>query len=390
MGKVVVILGTGATIASNYKKCGNLLPGDKEFFDNKCVKTLIQGLPALEIMLNSFYGKQEGNKWQASSLEAFWTFLDFCGHHKEIYSLADIKKEWWGKVSGSSSYNIDKLHCNVRKYIENQSMRTNNDFSEIDLTLLAGWELRILLNEVYSTLEEPKEEDDVYFKLLKKLFESKGDRSFITLNYDCLLEKTLEKIKQGKWFYPHIKSHKERPDDGVKILKLHGSLNWKMKGNKDFQISTDYYTEPVINKCDTANDFEQSAIIAPTQIKADLHKQETQDPLWVNLLRDTWKSAHEAITEADNIILIGYSIPPTDYHLEWFLRTANHLHQKPDSNFNEVTYCLKGDDVTKMKDRVTQLFSSKSYKFINTGLDDYINDRNIYNYKHGGAGLKPA
>lgn len=51
-------------------------------------------------------------------------------------------------------------------------------------------------------------------------------------------------------------------------------------------------------------------------------------------------------------------------------------------------YCLKGDDETKMKDRVTQLFSSKSYKFINTGLDDYINDRNIYNYKHGGAGLK--
>lgn len=379
MSKTVVIFGTGATIASNYKKCCNTLPGDKGFFNNCYIKSHIQYLPALEIMLNSFYSQQEENKWQASSLEAFWTFLDFCDQHRAIYSLDDIKKEWWHKVNGNSSYNkiIDELHCDVRRYIENKSMRTNNDFSEIDLTLLVGWELRILLKKVYSNLEEPKEKDDTYFKLLNKLFESKDDISFITLNYDCLLEKTLEKIKQEKWFYPHIKSCKGRLPDGIKVLKLHGSLNWKMKGNINFEVSTDYSDQPVNNITRTANDFEQAGIIAPTQVKADLHKKETQDPLWVNLLRETWKSAQEDIFKADKIIVIGYSIPPTDYHIDWLLRMANHV--KLSSNtypkFDEVTYCFKENKenvVKRMEDQIKLLLYSKSYKFFPNGLDDYI------------------
>lgn len=382
MDKVVVILGTGATIASNYKKIGKSLPGDKGFFDNEFVNKKIESLPALKIMLSLFSNKNTNVDSKIYSLEAFWTFLDFCTVYKHIYDLKEEKKEWWEGVNNNNRYNVDKLHCNAKIYLEDNSMQTNNDYSKIDLVLMAGWELRVLISEVYSEVERPERVDDVYLKLIHKLTQKNNEISFITFNYDCLLETSLKKNYCNDWFYPHITSCQDR-GSRIKVLKLHGSLNWKMNGNINFEISTNYSEEPVMNITREENDFEQVAIVAPTQIKADLHKQETQDLRWVELLENTWKTALETIKDADHIIVIGYSFPPTDYHIAWLFRIAATIRsQKKDQpRYSTVTYCTKGDRIENMKERISQFFPANSYNIINIGLEDYIIGANIWNYQ---------
>ena len=380
--KIVIILGTGATIASNYKKEGQPLPGDRGFFGNGVVKKKIEFLPALKLMLSLFRNKNTSEN-AIDSLEAFWTFLDFCPIYKNIYNLDEEKEKWWKDINkNKKDYQLDKLHCNTKIYIEDSSMQTNNEYSNIDLALLAGWELRLLIFEVYSELERP--EEDVYLRLINKLHQNDNEISFVTFNYDCLLEASLNKIFGNKWFYPHIPSCENR-DSIIKVLKLHGSLNWKMKGNNNFNLSTDYSEQPVMNITREENDFEQAAIVAPTQIKADLHKQDTQNPIWVTLLEDTWRKASEIISVADQVIVIGYSFPPTDYHIAWLFKIASSIKGQP---YSTVTYCTKGDKIEDMKNRISQYFPANSYKLINTGLEDYIKGVNIWEFP--GIAVKDA
>ena len=80
--KTVVILGAGATRGSGFTKCGKPLPGDRGFFGHDLVRSEIKNYPALDLMLDLFsLGPPDLSQ---ASLEAIWTFTEFCS--KATYS----------------------------------------------------------------------------------------------------------------------------------------------------------------------------------------------------------------------------------------------------------------------------------------------------------------
>lgn len=122
----------------------------------------------------------------------------------------------------------------------------------------------------------------------------------LSFNYDCLIETALQKEVKSRWnpgegygFTAHgnVKSWPSRK--GITLLKPHGSLNWNIDAGakvttleaKPYDIST-----------------AKGRIIPPTWFK-NIEKYPYED---------VWKRARREIRECTALIVIGYSIPPTD------------------------------------------------------------------------------
>lgn len=187
--------------------------------------------------------------------------------------------------------------------------------------------------------------------------------SIITFNQDLQTEKVLQKLqataKYGKygsifsfpWCYgindplskltnppKHEETFETHKADtmGIKLFKLHGSLNWFsshtsrdvpkktiLNPKKRFRITP--RSNVTINM--RINSGKRSShtfplIIPPVNHKAALIHHE---------LHPLWRMAEERLTGANQIIVFGYSCPPTDFESANMLRRATNTGVEPTS-----------------------------------------------------------
>lgn len=175
----------------------------------------------------------------------------------------------------------------------------------------------------------------------RRLGSGDGDFSVISMNWDDLLDRTLwikcEKqnhdnhnavlpdycmydysIAECNWI-PSIQL-KARGYKNIKLLKLHGSLNWlccprckRTFVDKSRAIAVENNVCP---KCETPDNIGdprlEGMIITPTFMKSltEIH------------LRNIWHNAYMEISEADEIVFIGYSFPDADFEIRCLLKKA--------------------------------------------------------------------
>jgi hypothetical protein len=267
----VVILGAGATIGSGYRLCGNEPPGDRDFFVNRSVQERLSTYPALNAML-SFFRTVHRDNLKCVGLEEVWTFLDFSSRplYRPLTDLAEERNTWIQAIRKPDTQSDDE-HCWTRFYRKDRTTPAPN---EIDLHLLAGWDLRRLVSEIYGAVHAPA--DLNVYKLLLQKIPPEGTITFISLNYDLVLEDALTKAR-APWYYAHVPTTVARDLEGVQVIKPHGSLNWLFKGNVPYvSISTDYRIGPVTHRSVAKNRFREALIIPPTHLKQPLHNPETQ------------------------------------------------------------------------------------------------------------------
>jgi NAD-dependent SIR2 family protein deacetylase len=145
------------------------------------------------------------------------------------------------------------------------------------------------------------------------------DFSFITFNYDLALDYAL--ASNGFLFDYNIAG--APAPNTYSLLKLHGSINWgqcpKCKKNtiKPCHISKPawpeakriYYnlgTQLSNEYCCEGHKY-QPLVIPPTWNKAAYHSN----------IASVWKKAALELADADNIIIIGYSMPSTDMFFKY-------------------------------------------------------------------------
>ncbi len=68
---------------------------------------------------------------------------------------------------------------------------------------------------------------------------------------------------------------------------------------------------------DKGNEIILQLNIVPPTLRKQVYGASETEPL-----RAAWRLAHQALKKAQRVVVIGYSLPPTDYHAEWLLRTA--------------------------------------------------------------------
>ncbi len=115
----------------------------------------------------------------------------------------------------------------------------------------------------------------------------------ITLNYDTLLERGFNDAG-------HAFSYDSEGDaTSVKLLKIHGSVSWS--GTKVY----DSY-----NQLREAGDT--PVLIPPTWSKTVIDAK----------IQRSWDLARAALHDAKRIVIIGFSLPPTDYHFRFLLASG--------------------------------------------------------------------
>lgn len=132
----------------------------------------------------------------------------------------------------------------------------------------------------------------------------------ITFNYDLLAEDALFNLKipftygLPDDFVDYVGSRRcataSEVIKALKVLKLHGSLNWSKSDTNRLLIYPDY--------SDVLNAGHEPLLIPPTWRKNIGGNLET-----------IWDEAVQALRNATRIIVIGFSIPPVDMHFKYLV-----------------------------------------------------------------------
>ena len=255
-------------------------------------------------------------------------------------------------------------------------------------------------------------------RIRNQLTQKEDALAVITMNWDDILETTLSELcnnhnkgltKNQIKTYPdlcfydyslsanpeHIPSThiKAKGHKNIKILKMHGSLAW-LECPKCGRIYTDYSNEIASEefsdmKCPHCSDDSRpqeenpilrSLIITPTFLKS-----------LENLnLKNIWHNAFIDISEADEIVFIGYSFPDADFEMRCFLKKACKSTAKisvvlsssddPElyrSKFAEKGFCLDESNklIAKMRlpeERYKSFFGEDRVTFNYSGFAEYI------------------
>jgi len=161
--------------------------------------------------------------------------------------------------------------------------------------------------------------------------------TIITFNWDLLLDNIL--LSSPSFFIDGIpenyygtsfsymgdgrESYNRVPNSSLKLLKLHGSLNWLFcknckENNKFFVIGK----KPAVKvlegfgmKCPNCGNDLDTLIVPPTF-------QKIEEGGIISALSDIWKCAKDNLSNANRIVIAGYSFPEDDVHFRLFFRSA--------------------------------------------------------------------
>jgi hypothetical protein len=179
-----------------------------------------------------------------------------------------------------------------------------------------------------------------YHRALTSALES-GD-AVISFNYDCLIDEALRSDGARRW----------NPQDGygfevaegaddwkqwgsgpdarhpIRLLKLHGSLNWLVDGEAVQLIAAPYERESAVG-----------AVVPPLG-----RKPVSEEPF-----RQAWRAARAAVRSAQRLVVIGYSLPAADYLVRALFRA--------DIDNERVRDVIVVDPAQHVADRFLQLLT---------------------------------
>jgi NAD-dependent SIR2 family protein deacetylase len=187
-----------------------------------------------------------------------------------------------------------------------------------------------------------------------------GDVVF-SYNYDLLIDNALRQKRkltddgykltfhrvydEGEWLSPDVQR------SSIKLLKLHGSLNWircticgsnlLVRREKIGEWATSLPSS--CPKCFSKKEFMQRLIVPPFQTK------NYADPAISYL----WFEASKALRKIEEIIIIGYSLPTTDFASEALLRVALSRKKR-----NRIPVTIVNKDPTVVR-RFSEIFNDQ-------------------------------
>lgn len=160
-----------------------------------------------------------------------------------------------------------------------------------------------------------------------------ADITIITFNYDIALDYALHYQRVRCDYCLDSAVH----PDSLRLLKLHGSLNWVHCPNCNMTFNWDWaelaksppfqsvlmrvlargpasvempiasWLPHLNHNCGKALTLPQPVIVPPTWSKGEYHRQ----------LQTVWQQAASALCEANSIVVSGYSLPETDHFFRY-------------------------------------------------------------------------
>lgn len=161
----------------------------------------------------------------------------------------------------------------------------------------------------------------------------------ISLNYDTVLDSALHEAgwdpAVGYSLKGGTKKVKWKPQPGIedsrvrrlKLLKLHGSLNWFARGST--------------KRLHEVFDKKPSLVCAPSHNSRSGYVRQIIPPIYGKSFRHShwahlWMKAYEECLKADLFVVVGCSLINTDFHLRAFLSRVCAVRKKSGRRFHRV------------------------------------------------------
>lgn len=295
MAKTVFILGAGASAQAQapltkvfFEKAINLIEEDKIDEEDKKYFNMIQNVYQNKIRLIS-----ANFNFDLKNIET-------------IFSLIEMAKVT-GKFLDYSIDEIDELRTAMNKFIVRTLEKTT------------------YFNVKDGNIVSPEDYKAFYHKIILNMRNLIPKTSFcvISFNYDLALDFVLE-FHDGPEFINYCLDREPQVVNAVKLIKLHGSLNWALCSKKSCKritvisirddigirgpsIEVSKKMDKLRCKCG-AKISELPLIVPPTWNKTGNYS-----------IENVWRQAVEEMSDAKNIIVVGYSMPKADLFFQYFL-----------------------------------------------------------------------
>lgn len=251
------------------------------------------------------------------------------------HTLFEILKDASGQLCYEHAVKIEKLPTGV------QFPRTLEDkirYDPFQKRLIFKGNMKEKEKEEYLSLSQ----EATYKEAIESLYSGSGSDNCLLIRIDSLLNPIQ--------YFPTI-GRPSLPREYVGLgfyLKLHGSVDWiycanSMCGNHQLFFPNKIGSERIYNSprelCTHCGSPLVSIIIPPT-----MNKTFDEYPK-LGLL---WSLAYREIRDADELVLIGMSLPGSDYYLKWLINSAI-------SSRDEKEKTLKVVAVNKFKYKIEKL-----------------------------------
>lgn len=266
--------------------------------------------------------------------------------------------------------------------------------------------LKAITQEFNNRLRDFDEGENNYAKFFQELIKKRvgaGDTkarkadpfSILTLNWDTIPDYLIQKIGKphkaaadyacydydvegDKHHVPSLRL-KSKGSFNVKLLKLHGSLNWLVCTccGRLFSTMKGWTRPPVAflhsRKCRFCKAVDlENLIVTPTLVKEISHTQ----------LKNVWHNALIDLQETERIVFVGYSFPLADFEFRYVLLKA--VTGNPDVKIRVVLYPpdhLCNDERmwerNLTQERYGNFFGNRDIDFKYMDANDFMADPNL-------------
>lgn len=282
-------------------------------------------------------------------------------------------------------------------------------FTNIDMSTISGHHLGIdysplklsavrkyIVYRVFDILEKKYNYSNQVIKLLSSLITCGDDVSFIILNWDTVLENCILSL------YPQIdinycngaiawgNTRESENEEGIKILKVHGSSNWLYCDNCRTLFYDLYGSIPLIQKvgfekldlemfCETRslnNNVKSNILnnvkcsICDNRISSHIATFSYRKSFKANTFSNVWNEAEKQLSNSQRWVFIGYSLPEADYEFKHLLKISElKLRNKKTEKLNvDVVLLNSTNTITKYK----KFFGSSLGYICNGGISQYL------------------
>lgn len=336
MSKIAIVYGSGASYDSGfgigYPGQGGIWgeppPMDRNFFEHKGVKLVYANT-------ENFFAIKKFREWflpykNNISLEELWTAVDLNYKHAVLntYAWSQENKRYLLEclIHHKSPYPFSDVISTTLISGEAGNfavMSMEPIYSKFKFLGDCRRDLKKLIDRSLAPLNLAYRIESNYEKLHKMILDyGHSIIGYITFNYDLTLEEGLKNLKM-KPRYLGVNDDIDNPyfinsfSGEELVLKLHGSLNWKVEsGCNDIEFYGHSVGPSYPDNSSFANTFIEPAIVPPTIFKQEINDESRlADPL-TRLLINQWRGAIQLLKGVDRVIIIGYSFPPADYHVQ--------------------------------------------------------------------------
>lgn len=350
---------------------------------------MINSKPKLTLILGSGFSAESSIP---TTSELSSTFLDImrmpAGGKERAKNISDVVQTFWedifGFQPGGTPPSLED-HFTMLDLAANSGHYLGPGYSPKHLRAIR----RMSIHKTFDILNSRWGSNGPSMDLLSSLSEN-FDLSIVSLNWDIIVEQYLyEQLKIEFTYTVPVTDFFDRPlsTTGIPLLKMHGSANWLYCDScrsiyaglfsKDGLLRGAYMEKSDFElfglEEENISTEQKRCLNCGAQMAGRVATFSYRKAFSIAQFHTIWENAYRVLSQSDQWLFIGYSMPAADFEFKHLLKSAQHARE--DAGKWRGTVILKDD--TDAANRYKRFFGLNDGAIIQVGMAAWVKDSSM-------------